>query len=248
MILYFTGTGNSRYIAKRIAQAVGDTPVSLNERLRRGDTSKLCVEGDLVVVTPTYAWRIPRVVERLLLETELTKVKRVWFVMNCGSEIGNASQYNRLLSEKKGFSYMGTAEIVMPENYIAMFQAPGSDKAKEIVNAAEPSINRTAQQIAAGQAFSEPKSRLLDRFLSGPVNRAFYPLFVKAKGFHAGAGCSGCGACEKLCPLNNISMNNGKPAWGKDCTQCMACICGCPEEAIEYGRRSRGKVRYWFGK
>ena len=36
------------------------------------------------------------------------------------------------------------------------------------------------------------------------------------------------------CPLNNIRLENGKPVWGKHCTHCMACICDCPKEAIEY--------------
>jgi len=48
----------------------------------------------------------------------------------------------------------------------------------------------------------------------------------------------------EACPLNNIRLNDSKPVWSKNCTHCMACICGCPSEAIEYGKRSRGKPRY----
>lgn len=42
------------------------------------------------------------------------------------------------------------------------------------------------------------------------------------------------------------SLQNGKPVWGQDCTHCMACICCCPAEAIEYGKMSLGKPRYHF--
>ena len=49
-----------------------------------------------------------------------------------------------------------------------------------------------------------------------------------------------------ICPLNNIHLENSKPVWGKNCTHCMACICYCPKEAIEYGRKSKGKPRYHF--
>ena len=31
---------------------------------------------------------------------------------------------------------------------------------------------------------------------------------------------------------------------GNQCTHCMACICRCPSEAIEYGKHSIGKPRY----
>ena len=40
------------------------------------------------------------------------------------------------------------------------------------------------------------------------------------------------------------SWKDGKPVWGNDCTHCMACICKCPTEAIEYGKVSIGQNRY----
>ena len=44
--------------------------------------------------------------------------------------------------------------------------------------------------------------------------------------------------------MNGIGMKDGRPVWNGRCTHCMACICGCPVSAIEYGRASRGKARY----
>ena len=95
MILYFSGTGNSKYVAQRIADALGDEIVNLNDRIKSSDTSPVETGERLIVVTPTYAWRIPRVVRDWLLKTELRGAKQVWFVMTCGSEIGNANKYNR---------------------------------------------------------------------------------------------------------------------------------------------------------
>ena len=82
--------------------------------------------------------------------------------------------------------------------------------------------------------------------MSGPVNPAFYRFFVRADAFRATDACIGCGKCVERCPLNNIRLENGKPVWGKHCTHCMACICYCPKEAIEYGKKSKGKPRYHF--
>ena len=62
MILYFSGTGNSKFVAQRIADALGDEIVNLNDRIKSGDTSPVETGERLIVVTPTYAWRIPRVV------------------------------------------------------------------------------------------------------------------------------------------------------------------------------------------
>lgn len=246
MVLYFTGTGNSRHIAERIAHALNDTLISLNDRIKSGDITPLAVNGRLVLVMPTYAWRIPRIVRDHLLRTELRGARETWFVMDCGSEIGNAAKYNRALCREKGLVYMGTAQIVMPENYIAMFNAPQVEEARQIVARAEPDIDGAIAAVRENRAFPPPRRKFYDRFMSGPVNPIFYSCFVKANAFTVGNACTGCGQCVRRCPTNNITLQNGKPVWGQNCTHCMACICYCPTEAIEYGKKSLGKPRYHF--
>ena len=166
--------------------------------------------------------------------------------MDCGSEIGNAAGYNRQLAAQKHLHYMGTAQIIMPENYIAMFNAPQKEQARSIVEQAEPELQKVLTRLKAGQEFPPPRENLYDRLMSGPVNPVFYRFFVKADAFRATDACIGCGKCVELCPLNNIRLENGRPVWGKNCTHCMACICYCHKEAIEYGKKSRGKPRYHF--
>ena len=246
MVFYFTGTGNSRYVAKRIAEVLGDQLLNINDRIKAEDTSPVKTDDLLVIVTPTYAWRIPRLVKNWLRRTEFPGAKQAWFVMACGGEIRSAAKYNHAICREKQLAYMGTAQIVMPENYIAMFNAPQAEEARQIVAKAEPDIGCAISAIADGQAFSLPRNNLYDRFMSGPVNPIFYSFFVKANAFTAGDACTGCGQCVKLCPTNNITLQNGRPVWGGDCTHCMACICHCPTEAIEYGKKSIGKPRYHF--
>ena len=246
MILYFSGTGNSKYVAKRIADALGDEIVNLNDRIKASNISPVETGERLNIVTPTYAWRIPRIVRDWLLKTELRGAKRAWFVMTCGSEIGNADKYNRDLCAEKNLTCMGTAQIVMPENYIAMFSAPQADEACKIVAKAEPSIERAIAAIQSNQPFAPTRNNLYDRFMSGPVNPVFYKCFVKADAFTVSDACIGCGQCAKRCPMNTVAIKNGTPVWGKNCTHCMACICYCPTSAIEYGKKSIGQPRYHF--
>ena len=189
MILYFSGTGNSKYIAKRIAEAIRENTVDLNMKIKENDTSPLQTGRDVIIVTPTYAWRIPKIVSEWIDKTEFIDGKRIWFVMNCGSEIGNAAKYNRELSEQKKLQYMGTARILMPENYIAMFDAPKAEEARKIVAKAEPDIEKVIAYIRNGKEFCLPRNNLYDRFMSGPVNPIFYKFFVKANAFQANDSC-----------------------------------------------------------
>ena len=124
MILYFTGTGNSEYAAKKLAAALGEETTPLMERIRHGDTSPLESQTPWIVCTPTYAWQIPHIVRDHLRATLLRGSREVYFVMTCGSEIGDAGRHAAGLCAEKYLTYRGCAEVVMPEYYIAMFDAP----------------------------------------------------------------------------------------------------------------------------
>lgn len=244
MILYFSGTGNSAYAARRIGRAVGDGVTDLFERIRGRDFSRMHSDSPWVVVVPTYAWRIPRVVQAWLARTELTGSRDLYFVMTCGGSIGDAGRYLRALCAEKGLRYRGCAGIRMPENYVALFTTPTRAEALEIIRRADGAIDEAARRIGGGEALPESAPTWRDRLSSGPVNAAFYPVFVHAGKFYATDACVSCGKCAAVCPLGNVRLEAGRPVWGKDCTHCMACICRCPTEAIEYGKHSRGLPRY----
>ena len=244
MILYYSGTGNSKYAAEKIAGITGDEVICLNTLIKDGDVSRIKSNGRLVFVTPTYAWRIPRIVKQWIYSAEIERNQKAWFVMTCGSEIGNAAKYNMEICERKGFDYMGTLQVVMPENYVAMFAVPEEAECREIIAAADPVIKGGAERIAAGRAFDKPRDNIYDRFMSGAINPMFYKFAVKSGPFTVSDKCVGCGLCERLCPTNSVKLADGKPVWGAGCTHCMACICHCQAEAIEYGRASKGKPRY----
>lgn len=244
MILYFSGTGNSEYTAKRIGNETGDEVVNLFEKIRNSDFSEMKSVSPWVVVTPTYSWRIPHIVRDWLKNTSLAGSANIYFVMTCGGEIGNAGKYLKELCAEKNMNYCGCAEIVMPENYIALFSTPTKEAALQIIDKAESTIDKTILSIKNGENLPEPKISFGDKIYSGIVNDAFYPMFVHAKKFYVTDDCISCGKCANVCPLNNIAMESGKPKWGDSCTHCMACICRCPKEAIEYGKHSKKLPRY----
>lgn len=244
MILYFSGTGNSAFVAEKLSGRLNDEMYSINDSMKEKKRKKINSEKPLVFVLPTYGWRIPRPVTEWITKMTFTGNKNVYFVMTCGGSIGNAGKYVQKLCRKKDFTFMGCQEIVMPENYIAMFPVPEEPEAIAVVMRAEPVIERTAEIIEKGGHFDEKKPSFGDRLSSSIVNELFYAVFVKDKKFYASEACIGCGKCAEVCPLHNIKLKDKKPAWNGKCTHCMACICGCPKEAIEYGKISQGKRRY----
>lgn len=245
MILYFTGTGNSRYTAEMIATVIGGTTLSINEYIKTEKAGSFQSEAPYVFVCPTYAWRIPRIVEHFLETSKFRGSRKAYFVLTCGTETGNASGYAKALCKKKSMEFMGLAAVVMPENYIALYDVPDRMQAQIIVQKSVPQMFKIAEAIKNGRPLETPPVTALDKFRSAVVNPEFYRFVVSAKGFHVTDKCSSCGKCTEMCPLNNIRLEAGKPIWGEKCTHCMACICACPQEAIEYKNNSHGKPRYF---
>jgi ferredoxin/flavodoxin len=56
--------------------------------------------------------------------------------------------------------------------------------------------------------------------------------------------CKGCGTCEKICPVDDIQLINGRPTWNHHCEQCFACLQWCPKQAIQFRNNTAGQKRY----
>ena len=179
MIVYFTGTGNSRYCAAFLGEQMGDSCLDVLPLLQSGAAADLCSERPWVFVTPTYAWRLPRLVRDLIRGGRFSGSRDAYFVMTCGEDIGNAAAWNRRLCEEAGLRYRGTLPVVMPENYIALFTAPGAEEAKAILAEARPVLRQAADWIRAGADFPAGNTGGLDRLKSGPVNSLFYRFYVR---------------------------------------------------------------------
>lgn len=244
MILYFTGTGNSRFVAKRIAEATGDKTADAAQWIRKGETAAFTEPGVYVFVSPIYVASPPRAFLDLIRRSTFPQGSRAYFVLTCAGGMGAAPVYCQKLAEEKGLRYQGAAQIRMPQNYLLFFKTfPDAENRKKIL-AALPEIDALAEQIRSGSAFSLPDVKFYDYPSTQMILAPYYRWFIGAEKFFATDGCIGCGKCAAVCPLGNITLQDKRPRWGADCTHCMACISLCPKEAIEYGKRTAGKLRY----
>lgn len=247
MVFYFSGTGNSQLAAKQIAAELDDQLISINRCLKDGETMTFRSKRPLVFVAPLYAWRIPRVVEQWICQAKFEGGKNAYFVLTRGGGAGgNAAAYAQKLCVKTGLTYRGLASVQMPENYIALSAAPSEQECSIMIERAIPLFSSLAQKVKQGAPFPEAPVPLIGRFLSGPFNPLYYSLAIHDKGFTVSDACVSCGKCAQRCPLNNIDMVKKRPVWKGSCTHCMACICGCPTQAIEYKSISKGKRRYYI--
>ncbi len=115
MILYFSGTGNSKFVAEKIAKTTNDSVTSLNDLIKENKSIKIADNEKLVFVTPTYGWRIPKIVENKILTFNKSFNNNVYFVMTCGGEIRNAEVYLKKLCDKKAIIIRAAVKLLCPK-------------------------------------------------------------------------------------------------------------------------------------
>ena len=185
MIVYFSGTGNSRYCAQYLARQLGDELLDAAHYIRHQIAADLITGSPWVFVCPTYAWQLPRIFEAFIRSGNFAGCTDAWFVMTCGSDIGNAAAYIAPLCEEKGLNFRGVLPVVMPENYVAMFEVPDQKESAEIILQARPALQEAVNCIRMGEDFPEVPVGLKDKVKSGKIHDVFYKKFVKAEAFYA---------------------------------------------------------------
>lgn len=241
MIAYFSGTGNSLLVARMLQELTGDEMVSIAEMVGSGGGT-LESNKPVVIVSPIYAWKIPRFVEEFIVNTEFSGSSMVYFVMTCGGDAGFNSNYVKTLCSRKGIEFMGEIDLTMPDNYIIMDDPPGETEAREMIRNIVPVVRDVADKIANGERIDN--KRFSGMFKTYIVNPLYYKFSIDCEGFTVGKTCDSCGKCVNDCPVGCISLVDGRPEWKGSCVQCLSCINRCPKTAIEYKSRTKGKRRY----
>jgi len=244
-IFYFSGTGNSLWSAKRIAQIISEkNPKEKCELFNIGkeaQKSEIVIEADTVVfVFPSYAYGLPLIVRRFAKKAAI-KTPYIAALVTYGSSPGGTLGALQRILRKKGIAKLFFVRIPAVESYLAMFGAPKEETIQKRVTmqkkaTKEAAINIIERQENEVSAFY-PFSAFVSWLFSFGV-KVFY------KKYRLSADCSGCGICEKICPVCAIIIKNGKPVFTRKCEHCQGCINQCPLRAIQFGRIKFGTPGY----
>lgn len=249
MIVVFSGTGNSLYVADNLGRLLGDSVVSLPH------SGSMPPAGERVVwVMPVYSWGVPPVVCRWIKEMDFPGAAdaRHSLVVTCGDDTGTTDRQWRRLLEQRGWKGTDAWSVQMPNTYVLMkgFDVDSDALATEKIAKAGPRIEHIARLIASrtGAGDAEPVSDLVRGSFATLKSRVVYPWFIRfamsPEPFHANAMCVGCGICARSCPLGNITMGDDRrPCWGNNCALCLRCYHACPHNAVAYSTVTRGKGR-----
>jgi len=243
MIIYFTGTGNSRFIAEAIADKMEDSIVSMNDILKNDLPKKFESEKPYVIVSPIYAWRLPRFVDGFIRDSEFNGNRKMYIVATMGANTGKADKFAEQAVTSKGMEFMGFTGIAMTDNYINWSDVPDSDTIKATNTRALGDAEFVAELIRVGRMIGKSDKTSLAGIKSGFINNMF-ANHMSDPGFSVNDACTGCGKCAGFCPANNIELRDGKAVLLGHCYSCYGCIHRCPVKAINIKGKTEKRGRF----
>jgi ferredoxin len=242
-IYYYTGTGNSLWAARKLAQALGNTQQT-SIKLAGMDIIHPYPEN-IGLIFPVHIWGLPEPVIDFITRLENDPSKYYFAVgVNAGQIAATLIQLQKLM-QIKGLNLSAGFSIDLPSNYIVWQGAVSNDKQQKKFAAALKKLDRIAEIIRNKEKLPPEKGPFWQNpFFSWAYQKSFPHVPNMDKSFLADEKCNACGICAKICPAQNILMKGKKPFWQHRCEQCFACIQWCPEEAIQYGKNTSKKKRY----
>lgn len=251
MIFYFSGTGNSRWVADTLGIALGEPIVSIAEELKTDKKEFVCPlreDEKVLFVYPVHSWGPAVSVARFISRLKLTGYGQqpVYSVSTCGDECGYTADIMQKALGKRGITLTASYSVIMPNNYILLpgFDVDSKEVEEQKLEEAPSAVTAIVEAIREGKNVNLYKKGSLPGLKSYCVYPLFTNFVIGKNFFRVTDNCISCGLCERVCPTGTITLSDGKPVWSDTCVQCVACIHRCPVRAIEYGKISLKKGRY----
>jgi Pyruvate/2-oxoacid:ferredoxin oxidoreductase delta subunit/flavodoxin len=250
-IYYFSGTGNSRNVARWFAECAAEKQITVScIDIATTDRRQLPVPsaGSLTgFCSPTHGFNFPPVMVNFLIHFPRSKGSKV-FIVNTrgGMKLGKwfmpglsgiAQLMAAIILLIKGYKVVGMRPIDLPSNWISLH--PGlKGKVVESIHLHWKQVTKKfASQMLSGKKDYRALYDILQDLLIAPVSLLYYFIgrFMLAKTFYANHHCDNCGLCASNCPVKAILSVGNRPFWSYRCESCMRCMNDCPKRAIETG-------------
>jgi ferredoxin len=233
-------------VAKEIKERLNDCELTPIPRVLGGakEIRDKIIGGVIGIVCPIYMHNMPRIVSRFI--EQIAGADYLFMVYAGGGELGRGLKKTRKLFSRCGLTLSALFNIPMPSNYTPYGCSEESLQTKRFEEA-DRAIDRIVEAVSDRAVHFDRSNTgfIAARVYPGLLYQLGYSFIPKMEGnFSVEDQCTSCGICEKVCPVGNISMVDGRPVWNHRCEQCYACLQWCLVQAIQYGRQTRGVERY----
>lgn len=236
-VIYYTGTGNTEYVAANIKKEFGkrDVECSLFDVRRKKGISD---EYDFFVFgSPIYAEMFPELyVNWVDKNISVGRGRRCMIFSTQADDFSPGVEELSRLLEKRGFEIAVKDCIKMPNNYfLGKYKKDFREESEAIKNRALEKVSFLVESFLKGERIILDVST--EKLQEG--KEAYKNFMMKSKKWAKENItvdydlCVKCGKCSKNCPTKNISMKD-KINFASNCISCRRCIHNCPVNAFLY--------------
>lgn len=245
LMLYFSGTGNSKYIANLFSKKIGAKCYSIEEKI---DFKKEIQKQDTIAFCyPIYASNVPRIMREFVTKN-IETLKNKKLIIFCTQLIfsgDGARIFTDLLPD--GYGEVIYAEhFNMPNNICnsGIFPIKNGEKTKKYIKTAQKKINRICKDLEKGKIKKRGFNKVSN--IIGKSQSGYWPKIEEKNksSVQVDNDCIKCGLCTKLCPMKNLNLTNNEIVQNNNCILCYRCVNACPKKAITVLIHKKPKVQY----
>jgi Pyruvate/2-oxoacid:ferredoxin oxidoreductase delta subunit len=250
LMIYYSGTGNSKRVSEWIVQEAKDrgmkTHMASYHQFNPEDIAGFKGKTLIGFFSATHGFNMPHSMLKFLFRFKLLNGSDV-FIGNtrAGMKLwklflpglsGIAMYFPALIMFFKGYKIKAMYPVDLPSNWISLHPGLRKKVIDSMVVHYEKLTSRFASKILSGnRVFLKSFVLLPLDILVAPIAIGYYFVgrYILAKTFIANYNCNKCGLCIEQCPTKSIILEGNRPYWKFTCESCMKCMNYCPERAIE---------------
>jgi flavodoxin/NAD-dependent dihydropyrimidine dehydrogenase PreA subunit len=235
-IYYFSGTGNTELVARKIAEVLQAKGLSVVvEEMEKTAPQTVPTDRLLGLAFPVAVFSTYPLVWDFIRALPPGNGCPVFVVDTMGGFAGGVMGPLKTLLRRKGYQPIASREIIMPSNifYIEP-EKTTTARIRKGLRAAEV----FAQEVLTGKGHWVRLPLLPDLvyyaaclvfwLMSWPLHQQLFKYKIKKE------LCTKCGICINSCPVDNITADqDGYPVYSILCQYCQRCVSLCPTGAID---------------
>ncbi|MCL1845247.1 MAG: EFR1 family ferrodoxin [Defluviitaleaceae bacterium] len=256
LTLYFSGTGNTKYLAELFSRKMNAACFSIEDE----SNIKIAAHDTIAFCYPVYCSRVPRIMREFVHRNmgALRGKKLIIFATQMKFSGDGARVFCDMFEP-------GTIEVIYAEHFNMQqnmgntpffnLWAPSEKSAQKYLHKTEAKLNRVCADIKNGVV--KLRGFAFGSQMLGMIQGIFWQRDTKSpaaeraekkmqSGIKIHKECNACGICVKICPMKNLSADHGQIKHLNNCTVCYRCVNLCPQKAITVFLHAKPRWQYYL--